>query len=358
MSVIIDYDYCEGSVVSIEKDFEIRNKIACFDLDGTIIKTKSGKTFAINYKDWVFFNKSVIKIINKLYNDGYCILVFSNQKNLKNREEWATKVTTIFDEINVPFKCFASVLSDQYRKPIPSLYRVVTKDLKVAKESFFCGDAAGRVDDFSDTDYKFAVNCKLQFKTPENVFGDSLTNANKRIPVIKYINLIKNKNEDTNIIKKDANKEIIIMVGPPGSGKSTLIANSKHDHNVISQDVLKTRAKCLKECGKLLKLNKNIIIDNTNPDVNSRKDFIKLAEQHGYTIKCIVMVCSQDLAIHNSLYRSFKNNWEKYIPIIVYRSWFKKYTEPKITEGFSGGIIKVNSFENVPNDCDYFLYFS
>ncbi len=42
------------------------------------------------------------------------------------------------------------------------------------KDSFFCGDAAGRKDakhkDFSDTDLKFALNVGIQFKTPENLF--------------------------------------------------------------------------------------------------------------------------------------------------------------------------------------------
>lgn len=46
------------------------------------------------------------------------------------------------------------------------------------KESFYCGDAAGRPadwqagakKDFSVTDRKFAVNCGLKFLTPEELF--------------------------------------------------------------------------------------------------------------------------------------------------------------------------------------------
>ena len=46
------------------------------------------------------------------------------------------------------------------------------------KESFYCGDAAGRPatknkeKDFSDSDLKFAKNTGLKFYTPESLFLD------------------------------------------------------------------------------------------------------------------------------------------------------------------------------------------
>jgi len=41
------------TVIEIKsKDFVLSNKLACFDLDSTLIKTKSGKTFAIDENDW------------------------------------------------------------------------------------------------------------------------------------------------------------------------------------------------------------------------------------------------------------------------------------------------------------------
>lgn len=53
------------------------------------------------------------------------------------------------------------------------------------KESFYCGDAAGRPKtatrpkDFNDTDLKFALNVGLPFLTPEQFFlgekDDSIT---------------------------------------------------------------------------------------------------------------------------------------------------------------------------------------
>ena len=35
------------------------------------------------------------------------------------------------------------------------------------EDSFYCGDAAGRPGDYSDTDRKFARNVGVRFETPE-----------------------------------------------------------------------------------------------------------------------------------------------------------------------------------------------
>ncbi len=54
----------------------------------------------------------------------------------------------------------------------------MAKSLNIDYEnSFYCGDSAGRKvnptsgrSDLKDTDYKFAINNKLAFKTPEQLF--------------------------------------------------------------------------------------------------------------------------------------------------------------------------------------------
>ena len=77
----------------------------------------------------------------------------------------------------------AATLSDQYRKPAVGSFEYMKKEIFPGldismKESFYCGDAAGRPKtetrskDFSDSDIKFAANVGLKFLTPEELFLD------------------------------------------------------------------------------------------------------------------------------------------------------------------------------------------
>ena len=54
-----------------------------------------------------------------------------------------------------------------------SLAKHYNGDEKISlKDSFYCGDAAGRKSDFSDTDKLFANSVGLKFLLPEEYFLD------------------------------------------------------------------------------------------------------------------------------------------------------------------------------------------
>ena len=59
-------------------------KIASFDIDGTIITTKSGNTFAKNIDDWKFLYDSIPSMLASYHQQGYKIVFFSNQKQSEN----------------------------------------------------------------------------------------------------------------------------------------------------------------------------------------------------------------------------------------------------------------------------------
>lgn len=81
-------------------------------MDGTLIKTKSGLVFPKDCDDWQLIYPDVPKKLRKLHNDGYKIVVFTNQKSIGsgkvNPKSFKTKARNIVQKIGVPMQvCFS-----------------------------------------------------------------------------------------------------------------------------------------------------------------------------------------------------------------------------------------------------------
>jgi bifunctional polynucleotide phosphatase/kinase len=150
--------------------------IAGFDLDWTLVKPRGRSKFPRNATDNIIMPNR-INILKNYINMGYTIVIFSNQK-VTPKESIADKINRMDDVIskfkayNVEFILLMSTEDDKYRKPNPDMLYVAYKYLVNVKAGFYCGDAAGRVNDFSDSDRKFADNTKMSFYIPEQLFGD------------------------------------------------------------------------------------------------------------------------------------------------------------------------------------------
>jgi bifunctional polynucleotide phosphatase/kinase len=158
------------------------------------------------------------------------------------------------------------------------------------KTSFYCGDAAGRRDakhkDFSDSDLKFALNVGIEFKTPENLFL-----GEKDKIEVKGFNPTTVPEEGELIVGKGSKvdfqpKEMVLMVGAPGSGKSTFCKNFLPGYIRVNRDTLKTKEKCYKVAEENILQGKSVVIDNTNPKKEDRRYFIDLAKKHGLKVRC------------------------------------------------------------------------
>jgi len=69
----------------------------------------------------------------------------------------------------------------------------------------------------------------------------------------------------------DGDQEMILMVGCPGSGKSTFTKNHLKNYNRINRDTLKTMNKCLDAAERYMKNGKNVVIDNQNHTIEHRQ---------------------------------------------------------------------------------------
>lgn len=350
-------------ISAVTKNFKYKEKLACFDLDSTLIKTKSGKKFSTSSDDWVFYSDTVVDKLKELVSKGYCIIIITNQAGLKSKKNkpnmklnsWKSKLDKIVSKLDIEIALYASITHDLYRKPLPGFMQIIEEKLSEidVNKSFYCGDACGRPDDFSDSDYKFALNTKLRFITPNELFD----NEKVKVPKIEYLafDLIKNSlNEKYNFVRKD--KEVILMVGMPGSGKSTFVNNVlvPIGYSRINRDALGTVSKCLKCMEIELKCEKNVVIDNTNSDKETRAKYIKIAKKYKYNIRCIILDVPIEIAMHNAIFRFFRGD-APYIPELVYRIYKKNYSRPTVDENIDEIVDIKPKFES--DDSSYMSLF-
>ena len=149
--------------------------IACYDLDWTLVKPKSGAKFPKNTTDNIIMNNRV-NTLKKQIAAGYTIVIFSNQK-VTNRESITFKIDrmnhiiSLFKNYGLAPIILMAIADDHYRKPEIGMLNELFQFFPNVKAGFYCGDAAGRPGDFSDSDLKFAENAKMNFYTPEKIFG-------------------------------------------------------------------------------------------------------------------------------------------------------------------------------------------
>ncbi len=291
-------------------NFEFREKICALDYDWTLVKPKTNGTFSKNIDDWQLLNPNIPDILKEYYNKNYCLIVFTNQTKSWKQEQ----IHNVISSFNLPFMIvIATDLQD--KKPSTNMFDLVSKDQDIDKEhSFFVGDALGRPNDFADSDKQFAINIGVNWRSPEEMFPFT--------------------SKDIANIQLSTEKEIVIMVGFPGSGKSTIvnnIFNNNGNYTIISGDELKTASKIKKTSIKELENGKSIVIDATNATKEKRLIFIELAKKYNYSIRCIYVSTSME----ESMARNNQRSTDKIVPKIVYYVYKKNFKLPTIDEGFT-----------------------
>ncbi|XP_031559592.1 bifunctional polynucleotide phosphatase/kinase-like isoform X2 [Actinia tenebrosa] len=344
-------------LIYTRKGVEGRSKIAGFDMDGTIITTKSGKVFPTDAADWKIALPEIPGRLKKLWSDGYKIVFFTNQNGIAKKKvsvpDFKKKVENILEPLNVPIQVLVSPGTGHYRKPCTGMWiHLCTKlnqGIDISKEdSFYIGDAAGRPagwapgkkKDFSCSDRAFAANIGIKFQTPEEFFLEKKP-ATFNMPVFDP------KSLDTNgpiytpstatLVAKE--QEVVVMVGYPASGKSMFCEDHMVPHGYVrvNRDTLGSWQKCVTACRNALAKGKSVVVDNTNPDKESRKRFIECARAAKVPVRCFLMDVSREHAQHNNTVRETLNTDKdyKHVGTMVFNIYRSHYVEPSCDEGFS-----------------------
>jgi bifunctional polynucleotide phosphatase/kinase len=247
--------------------------LALFDLDWTLIRPLKGHLFT-NEVGWVWLpgRKAVLSQLEK---NGFRIGIITNQKpwarqSIHNIEQRLTEVyTELRTELQHEPFILAALDEPQYRKPAIGWLTIIsfisTPESPLA--SFFCGDAAGRPDDFSDSDIMFARNAGLPFYLPEQIFP--ITTIPSEVYTIPKI--------------------FVVLVGAPASGKTTFATKlGQNGWTVISSDNYgSSKPRIVSALKKAFMAYPKIVLDATNPTIAGRAEYIALGESYGFSI-CII----------------------------------------------------------------------
>jgi bifunctional polynucleotide phosphatase/kinase len=366
--------YCKPTSESLIKT----PKILAIDLDGTIIKPEIGKIFPISAEDWVFaFN---MKNLRDYVKDGYTVVVMSNQKGLFQGkgnltfDDFKARWQTIAKTLKVPAYIIISPQDDFYRKPATGMWNfmkkhLVDENIKIDKSSsLYVGDAAGRRGDHSDVDIKFAINNNLRFMTPEEFFEnsqdfpfDSLVKNLRGFDPRAYIPQSNTENwkELTETLNTPTNIRMILMVGSPASGKSSMAQLIKEKYetqttsksstfHILSLDVEKTKKKMKDAIKSILHKDNIVIVDATSGTKKSRKEWIDVLHKINPDFKaiCVYMNLPKDLSLHLNELRNLKitssKNQEDNVPTVAIHTFWKHFEKPNTTDEEINKVIEFN----------------
>ena len=334
-----DY-YCK--IYSVKND-----KIAGFNLMGTIIDAKTHTKKELLSDGWTFKYPSVPAKLVELHTD-YNIVIFVDKSGLKTQEELdllITKLDKIIKTIGIPISYYI------YTPYTPSIIFTTSDKLK----SFYCGNNAGRPEswkykqigsehiyinklaDKSKKDLYFAFNSKVRFILPEAIFCKlDINSINKDIfetitrSYLSFDESIDKVRGMDAIVKSintiNTSPLMIMLIGLPASGKTELTNyiisrySETRDDTVIksiSKDKISNKRLYNLKLESLLNKNNHIIVDNTNVKRSDRLFHINAAKQHGYKIIGITIDTHPDLINHLNVFRAYTGK-KSLIPKVVY----------------------------------------
>lgn len=282
----------------IEPIAYIEGKCVAFDLDGCLITKANAQLPAMSETDSdnFVFMYNVEKTINDLLDSGRQVVIITNQRRFNQAK--GEMIQKIWEHFNGRILVLASHLDNEYRKPKSGFVTLLQQTYEI---EYYCGDAMKGYTDFppyqwGDCDIQFAINSKIPFRSPLDVFG---SNFKTIIP----------------------SESLIIMCGMQGSGKTSVAKRLESmGFERFSKDeadyLAKKRIKAITE---FLQAGKQVVVDATHYNNKVRSVWIDFAQSLGFTWH--ILWCVRDGRVFNSLR-------DKPVPEVGIRFYPKNFERP------------------------------
>uniref|UniRef100_A0A8C0LCJ2 Bifunctional polynucleotide phosphatase/kinase n=1 Tax=Canis lupus dingo TaxID=286419 RepID=A0A8C0LCJ2_CANLU len=281
-----------------------RSKVAGFDLDGTLITTRSGKVFPTGPTDWRILYLEIPRKLRELDAEGYKLVIFTNQMAIGRgklpAEEFKAKVEAVVEKLGLPFQVLVATHAGLYRKPVIGMWDHLREQGNEGVpvsigDSMFVGDAAGRPANWAPGRKKKDFSCADRLVRLLSPFALNL------------------------------------------AGKSTFLqehlVSAGYVH--VNRDTLGSWQRCVTTCENALKQRKRVVIDNTNPDPPTRARYIKCARDAGVPCRCFLFSTTLEHARHNNRFREMTGSSHAPVSDVVMYGYRKQFEAPTLAEGFS-----------------------
>lgn len=279
----------------------IGTNCAVFDLDGCMIMNANGQKpgYTETKEDNYVFMYNVENIIWNLIRSGIQVVVITNQSNYNIAKD--NMINLIYQHFDRRLLFFIANKHNEWRKPSSKFIDLLSNYFIV---DYYCGDAVGDSDflpyNWKSTDKDFAVNSRVPFKTPLEVFG-------------------------TNFYSVVPQERLIIMMGIQGSGKTT-VAKRLEEYGAIrySSDeqannlTAKFRINAIRQ---YLNQGHQVVVDATHSSNKSRQVWIDLATE--CNVDYHILWCIRDGRVFNEL----RTGKEK-IPSLGFSTYVKNFERP------------------------------